>query len=417
MLQGLDGNLYFTGKISGTQANSLMMWNDTTWITIDSTGGTASGGKITGNLCIDAHGNIYASAISTTPGKWQVAKWDGVSWSVLRGAGNDTLDANYMIYDMCIDTNGYVYVSSMTPTPGSHDYIARYDGNKWTEITPDSLVSNRTLVLCADYLGNIYAAGYHIAGLNEFYVAKWDGNSWARLNTMTDMFNGPVRTLYCDSVNNIYAAGDFTDINGYNYVAKWDGMSWSELGTGANALQVNDDINTLHIDTHGKLYAAGRFENAAHRPYVAVFDGTSWSELGKDPYHLDINISNSIMIDVIASDKDGNIYAGGSFYEVNKNGLSFIARYGEIDPLEINTPVGEKSVIAVFPNPTKGMITIYCSNNSNSQYVLLDVTGTIVKTGLIDKSETEINITELPPGSYFLKAGNDNTSAVKIVKF
>lgn len=419
MLKGADGNLYFTGSYThNVLSTHLISWNDTTWTTIDSAAGSAPVGyKIGDRLIADAKGGLYATCVSTpNPGRWQIAKWEDTAWSVLHGTGNDTLNANYIIYNFCIDTAGYVYVSSLTPTPGSSNFISRYDGSKWVQIAPDTILNDRTLALCADKLGNVYAAGYHSEGLNKFYVAKWDGSNWTKLNMGSGTFNAPIRVLYCDSLNNIYAAGSFTNQNGFQYVAKWNGISWTELGTGANALQAQDEINVIYSDTKGRLYAAGRFKNAKGRVYVAVYDGTSWSELGAAPYPLEIDV-NSGGISTICSDKKGNIYAGGNMFQVNNNGLSYIAKYGDASALEVDIITAGKFNISVFPNPADNIVTI-CRpvSQHSSNYYLTTVNGSVVRKGTLNNQATQINISDLPPGTYLLKVGNENTYALKILK-
>lgn len=76
--------------------------------------------------------------------------------------------------------------------------------------------------------------------------------------------------------------------------------------------------------------------------------------------------------------------------------------------------------IAVYPNPTKGDVTIRLDGYDNIQaasFKVLSSTGSIIKQGTITNNESNFDMETAPAGMYFLmiKAGNENTSW-KLVK-
>lgn len=72
--------------------------------------------------------------------------------------------------------------------------------------------------------------------------------------------------------------------------------------------------------------------------------------------------------------------------------------------------------ISVYPNPTKGIINISCSNSIKSVQ-LFDIQGRLLQTNLVNENQTTLNISNNSNGIYFIKVISDKGIAVqKIVK-
>ncbi len=72
--------------------------------------------------------------------------------------------------------------------------------------------------------------------------------------------------------------------------------------------------------------------------------------------------------------------------------------------------------ILVYPNPTKGNVTISCNNSINSVQ-LYDVQGRLLQTNLVNESKTTIDISNQSSGIYFIKVLSDKGIVIqKIVK-
>ena len=95
---------------------------------------------------------------------------------------------------------------------------------------------------------------------------------------------------------------------------------------------------------------------------------------------------------------------------LNMNGEDCDAIYTEIHNVDENA-VQEYTV---FPNPSKGLITI--SNSSlltpNSSFVITNLLGQTVQTGPITTDNQEINVHNLPEGMYFLTIGNQTQKII-----
>ncbi len=77
----------------------------------------------------------------------------------------------------------------------------------------------------------------------------------------------------------------------------------------------------------------------------------------------------------------------------------------------IEEPVSE---LKIYPNPANNYIIIESENSMDSEYVLISVMGQIIKTGRLHDHYTEINLSDVNPGLYFIKAGNKSYKIEKI---
>ena len=82
--------------------------------------------------------------------------------------------------------------------------------------------------------------------------------------------------------------------------------------------------------------------------------------------------------------------------------------------LNVNTILSE---IAVYPNPTNGMLTIELPNGGVSIIQLINSIGQIVVNEKVVNEKSQINLQHLPSGIYFLKANtNGQLKTVRIIK-
>jgi hypothetical protein len=71
-------------------------------------------------------------------------------------------------------------------------------------------------------------------------------------------------------------------------------------------------------------------------------------------------------------------------------------------------PLGDLGGISVFPNPTNGVLNIEIPNYQNKQLFITDVLGRIEKTLSLQSETTNINISNLPNGIYYLNLYENN---------
>lgn len=100
---------------------------------------------------------------------------------------------------------------------------------------------------------------------------------------------------------------------------------------------------------------------------------------------------------------------GQLVYKTHSSESASVAE-GVQQPYEISVLTGDAEIISskfnytVFPNPTKGMITLKTDelNEADLMYKLLTNYGILIKNQKISETETNIDLKTLPPGTYIL---------------
>jgi hypothetical protein len=161
-----------------------------------------------------------------------------------------------------------------TLTPDGNHYIARWDGEKWTQIDTSKL--NTSGYIALDKSGGLYVGS--LSSEPSGYINYWDGMDWS---TIAAQLGGEAPAIYdmaVDANGYLYIGGSFESVNQIpaRYIACWDGSWWHALGDG-----VNKQVNALAFDPVGDLYAVGLFTEADGRPahHVARWDGATWHAL------------------------------------------------------------------------------------------------------------------------------------------
>ncbi|MEO8768803.1 MAG: hypothetical protein ABI402_01920 [Ferruginibacter sp.] len=310
MVMDEANNLYIPASLSFQTSNPspdhvfVAKWNGTSWSV--STSSISTDGL--NSLTRDSNGNFYA----TKSGNHTIVKWNGISWE------NLPLNANGIIGRIVIDQQNNVYAAGAFTNSNAKTYVAKWDGNAWTELGSGAAAlngNNSIYDLAIDHTGYIYAAGAFTNAAGKHYVARWNGTGWSELGTGITSLNAndDIIKITTDAAGNVYAGGRFTNASGKKYVAKWNGTSWSEMGSGTNALNANCDIYTILADLNGNVYAGGCFTNANQGKYVAKWNGVSWSESGVVSDAINAISSNTIYS--LVMDASGTIYASGGFYD------------------------------------------------------------------------------------------------------
>jgi hypothetical protein len=85
--------------------------------------------------------------------------------------------------------------------------------------------------------------------------------------------------------------------------------------------------------------------------------------------------------------------------------------------LGVNNISGSTSKVAVYPNPNNGVFTISLEGSAVKTIEVVDITGRRVLTTSSSTDLTDVNISELANGVYYVKVKSDNVSEViKVVK-
>tara|TARA_R110000787_G_scaffold28923_4_gene78740 strand:- start:18292 stop:19734 length:1443 start_codon:yes stop_codon:yes gene_type:complete len=108
---------------------------------------------------------------------------------------------------------------------------------------------------------------------------------------------------------------------------------------------------------------------------------------------------------------DGKITVVGSSMWYNGGPDFALLRYNN-NPLGIEEQQLYK--ISVYPNPSNGIFNIqHDVLTAETQYQVTDVLGKIITTGYLKNNQTEINLTAVKSGVYFLNASNKTIKLIK----
>ncbi|MHC1725088.1 MAG: hypothetical protein AB9866_03555 [Syntrophobacteraceae bacterium] len=272
-------------------------------------------------LATDGSGNLYATGAFGKAGSVEahaIAKWNGSEWSPF-GAGLDGWTGA-----IAVDGNGNIYVGGAFSTAGGMpaNYIAKWNGSEWSVL--GSGTDGSVSVIAADVNGNIYVGGEFstAGGVAANHIAMWNGTEWFPVGSG---MNGCVQAIAIDKIGNLYAGGRFSVAGGVavNNIAMWNGNAWSAVGAGVGCIDCNpysdpDHVLALATDGSGNLYAGGSFNWAGNVQAfgIAKWDGVEWASVGggvDSPVPEEWSYSTYGTVYAIATDVDGNVYAGGNF--------------------------------------------------------------------------------------------------------
>lgn len=104
----------------------------------------------------------------------------------------------------------------------------------------------------------------------------------------------------------------------------------------------------------------------------------------------------------------------------NQEVMEGVQQAYEIITLEVDDESIMEKKILLYPNPVKDFLNVDFGkeNFHNSNYILFDSQGKLIKTGNFSQQKTELNMTELPTSVYIIQIFQDrkNIKTFKIIK-
>ena len=162
-----------------------------------------------------------------------------------------------------------------------------------------------------------------VAGTPRANIAKLhaDGTLDANWNPSAD---GAILSLACDTAGNVYAAGEFSAIGGLprRFIARLSGSGSGAVDAAWDPLP-DGIVYTVATDADGNVYAGGYFTfiGGQDRSNLAKLSGsgTGSADATWDP-------SPDSSVDTLAVDSGGNVYAGGHFTFIGGQNRSSLAK-------------------------------------------------------------------------------------------
>jgi hypothetical protein len=300
-------------------------------------------------LAVHPNGDVYAGGDFLNIGGVacrRIARWDGVAWNILEGAGLDPDDGS--VYAIAFAANGDVYMGGTFTTLNGVPYnqVARYTPSTDTFAPLGGAspgVNSDVNALAVSKDGYVYVGGAFTsitAGPTDAYrIARYNGptlDTWTTMGTNAGL-NLDVETLEIDlDGTTLYLGGQFT--NEYNvlgpallpYICKWTTLFEAIAENG-----LNGTCRALRMAIDGKLYLAGDFTTAGFWTVakVAIWNRVEFYPLGGDGDGL----TGGARVNAISIDNRGNVYFGGDFTGATNDSLAaYVAlwngtRFGHVD--------------------------------------------------------------------------------------
>ena len=393
------------------------------------------------SITVDAIGNIY------TVGEFQ----DSVDFDPGLGTFNLTAKS--------ID----VFVSKLDPS-GNFIWVKKMGGSQVDWANAITLDKNNDIILTGGFQDTVdFDPGVGIYNLNgsanyDMFVSKLDSSGnfiWAKR-----ISNSVGKAIAVDTAGNVHTTGYFfgvgdfdPGISTYTLSSASTDIFISKLDVAGNfiwAKQISgvwDEIAfSIALDLSGNVYTTGFFQKITDfDPGVGTYTLSTFGVGGTQDIFISkldalgnfvwvkqmggtkIDIGNCIAIDALE-----NIYTTGQFNDIvdfdpnagvfnltsNGNADVFVHRMSRGNFVGIKENIF-KNKIAVYPNPTSGIVNLVFQNSLNSKSIkLISVTGIILmeKINFIaDKFSIDISL--LADGIYFLEINNDgNVYRTKLLK-
>lgn len=204
-----------------------------------------------------------------------------------------------------------------------------------------------------------------------------------------------VQPIYQASVSDTICEGEFLELGGAHY---------SEAGFYTVPLQSAAGCDSIvELDLAVADFWLDVNQNGG--VLVAAQDGASYRWLDCNDAFAPVSGETSQSFTAPVS--------GSYAVEISLGGCTEITPCTEVTVLStgLSTP---DHPLRVYPNPSMGIFTVSVSPTDNIPYVVTDISGRTVATGILQKKQTDINLTDCAGGMYLLKTIG---GTVKLVKF
>jgi hypothetical protein len=309
----------------------------------------------------------YTSDTSAT--KATVMKFDGTNWVNLGNAGFTAGEADW---------------ESLAFSPSNNQpYVAYSDyQNTWWKEKVSVMTFNGTNWV---YVGNAcFSAG----------GAGWESLAFSPMN------NQPY-VAYCDSANSYKAT-----------VMTFNGTNWVNVGNVGFSVGQADYESLAFSPSDGQPYVAYMDKANSGKATVMKFSGTDWVSVG-NPGFTPVGAWETSL----AFSRSGVPYVAYADDDYNP-GDKCKATVMKDDSVYYGINELQQSKFSLYPNPATDKITVeIAEGQAPPQLSMMNLNGEEVLTLSLIKPKTQIDISNLPSGVYFVRVTNDKTVEVgKIIK-
>ena len=381
-------------------------------------GAYAKGHLLFGDTLI-LHGRFdHVNQLPQTRGITQMK--NGV-WGTIGGSctgGTDQVVSAIVWEGELYASHGYSGIGDLTDVYS----FTKWNGVEWVELETVLGSTVSPIEMCL-FNGQLWGGGdFEVTtnGETVHNVAFFDGMHWQDPN---GGMSGRIQALYPDEEEGrLYVAGNgslaqYGDVSCPNNICYWDGANWHPVG---EFNDINYDITAI-AKYRGQLYVGGYFELNGQAEKLAYFDGVHWQPV-PDAGVIDEWVR---CLQVYKNE----LYVAGSFPDIADLGTTSVARYylhpdsvvWAVPDTTVNVlekiPSG-KAELKVYPNPSKGEITVHFGFMTDRQLAILDSNGkTLLQSSPGIRESENINLNNLSGGQYFCVLLTDGAEPTAVHSF
>lgn len=349
---------------------------------------------------------LLAAALTETSG---LIKWDNLIWT-----HNDNTDTHLYALD---PQDGHIV----------HSYLlSGVTNTDWEEISQDE---------------------------NYIYIGDFGNNGQGnrtdlkifRINKSSLQDNTPVTDVlyfsYSNQINFSPSAANQTDFDCEAMIVSADSIylftkQWLSNKTSVYSLPKTPGTYVAHLKT--TFDVQGLITGATSLEYKKLIALCGYSSILQPFVYLLYDYSGrdffsgnkrKIPIELPFHQVEGITTSNGFTYYISNEYFSrlFITTPQKLHTLDLSTFLGRYVTSAsetentdipfIYPNPSTDVITLKtASEMAPSDYLLLNLSGTVVKSGIISKENPYISLSNIAAGLYLLKLGEGNRNTFRVIK-
>ena len=189
-------------------------------------------------------------------------------------------------------------------------------------------------------------------------------------------------------------------------VMKFDGINWVNVGNAGFSVGSTDFISLAFSPT-GQPFVAYKDLGNSNKTSVMRFDGTKWVNVGNAGFSAGEADCTSLAF----NPSDSLPYVAYEDY-----GNSRKATVIKYDSVMVGVNEKQESKISLCPNPATDIITVETSAvPAQGELSILNLQGQQLLTRQLTEPKTQIDISNLPSGVYFVRVTSEKT--VEVGKF
>jgi len=171
-----------------------------------------------------------------------------------------------------------------------------------------------------------------------------------------------------------------------------------DLDLGNNLNITTDDVRTISADQDDN-YHTYLWQDNSTQPFFEI-DG---EELGVGTHKIKVTVTDTVGTTGIYSDREPCCFKSDSIMVTVTQGNN-----------SISTEKNES--FSIFPNPSEGKFFLSLNNfTQDLPFEITDINGAIVFSGILTKKESEIDLSELSKGIYFVTTNDNKNRSQRIV--